>query len=96
MSESEKKKCEKMLRELDNMFREYDMTYMIVTPFSCSAYGTTSDIVSMWLLQGIFDEKIKYMFDEVVKCYQEVSTDEEFMERQKELVQQELEKEMKN
>lgn len=95
MSKSKKAKCEKMLRELDNMFWEYDMPYMIVTPFSCGAYGTTSKIVSMWLLQGLFDEKIKTMFDELVKCYQEVTTDEEFMTTQKELVQKELEKEKK-
>ena len=93
MSESEKKKCEKMLRELDELFREYDMSYLIVTPFSCGAYGTTSEIVSMWVLQGLFDERIKGMFDEVVKCYQEVTSNEEFMKSQKELVQKELEKE---
>ena len=93
MSENEKEKCIKKLKELDNMFREYDMPYMIVTPFSCGAYGSTSEIVSMWLLQGLFDENIKDMFDEVVKCYQEVTTDEEFMKRQEELVQNELEKE---
>lgn len=93
MSENEKKKCEKMLRELDNMFREYDMSYMNVTPFSCSAYGTTLEIVSMWLLQALFDEKIKTMFDEIVKCYQELTSNEEFMKSQKELVQNELEKE---
>lgn len=95
MTESEKKKCEKMLKELDKIFREYDMTYLMVTPFSCGAYGTTSEIVSMWTLQGLLDERIKTMFDEVVKCYQEVTTDEEFMKFQKELVQQELEKEKK-
>lgn len=93
MSENEKEKCIKKLKELVNMFREYDMPYMIVTPFSCGAYGSTSEIVSMWLLQGLFDENIKDMFDEVVKCYQEVTTDEEFMKRQEELVQNELEKE---
>lgn len=93
MSESEKKKCEKMLKELDELFREYDMDYLIVTPFSCGAYGTTSEIVSMWVLHGLFDKRIKTMFDEVVKCYQEVTSNEEFMERQKELVQTELEKE---
>lgn len=93
MSESEKKKCENMLRELDELFREYDMAYMIVTPFSCGVYGTTSEIVSTWVLHGLFDEKIKTMFDVVVKCYQEVTSNEEFMETQKELVQNELEKE---
>ena len=93
MSESEKKKCEKMLKELDKMFREYDMSYLIVTPFSCGAYGTTSEIVSMWILQGLFDEKIKIMFDEVANVYQEVTSNEEFMASQKELVQNELEKE---
>lgn len=93
MSENEKKKCEKMLRELDELFREYDMSYLIVTPFSCGAYGTTSEIVSTWVLQGLFDEKIKDMLDEVVKCYQEVTSNEEFMTTWKELVQNELEKE---
>ena len=93
MSENEKKKCEKMLRELDEIFRRYDMPYLMVTPFSCGAYGTTTEIVSTWVLQGLFDENIKDMFDEVVKCYQEVTTDEEFMKRQEELVQNELEKE---
>ena len=93
MSENEKKKCEKMLKELDELFREYDMTYLIVTPFSCGAYGTTSEIVSTWVLQGLFDEKIKRMFDEVVKGYQEVTSNEDFMSTWKELVQNELEKE---
>ena len=93
MSENEKKKCEKMLRELDELFRKYDMSYLIVTPFSCGAYGTTSEIVSMWVLHGLFDERIKTMIDEVVKCYQEVTSNEEFMKRQEELVQNELEKE---
>ena len=95
MSENEKKKCVKMLKELDNMFREYDISYMIVTPFSCGAYGTISEIVSMWVLQGLFDERIKDMFDEVTKVYQEVSSNEDFMTEQKELVQNELEKEIK-
>ena len=95
MNENEKEKCVKMLKELDNMFRRHDMAYMIVTPFSCGAYGTTSEIVSMWLLQGLVDEKIKYMFDEVTKVYQEVSSNEDFMTEQKELVQNELEKEIK-
>ena len=93
MSENEKKKCEKMLKELDELFREYDMTYLIVTPFSCGAYGTTSEIVSTWVLQGLFDEKIKRMFDEVVKGYQEVTSNEDFMSTWKELVQNEIEKE---
>ena len=93
MSESEKKKYEKMLRELDELFREYDMAYLIVTPFSCGAYGTTSEIVSLWVLHGLFDERVKTMIDEVVKCYQEVTSNEEFMETHKELVQNELEKE---
>ena len=93
MSENEKKKCEKMLRELDEIFRRYDMPYLMVTSLSCGAYGTTSEIVSTWVLQGLFDEKIKRMFDEVVKGYQEVTSNEDFMSTWKELVQNELEKE---
>ena len=93
MSENEKKKCVKMLKELDNMFREYDMSYMIVTPFSCGAYGATTEIVSLWVLHGLLKENIKDMFDEVTKVYQEVSSNEDFMTEQKELVQNELEKE---
>ena len=93
MSENEKKKCEKMLRELDEIFRRYDLPYLMVTSLSCSAYGTTSEIVSTWVLQGLFDEKIKDMFDEVVHIYQEVTSNEDFMATWKELVQNELEKE---
>ena len=95
MTESEKEKCVNMLKELSEMFTAHDMAYVFVTPFSCGAYGTTTEIVSTWVLQGLLDEKIKTMFDEVVKCYQEVTTDEDFMKFQKELVQNELEKEKK-
>ena len=93
MSENEKKKCIKMLKELGEMFQKHDSAYVFVTPFSCGAYGTTTEIVSLFITHGFLNENSKLMFDEVTKVYQEVTTDEEFMKRQEELVQNELEKE---
>lgn len=93
MSENEKKKCIKMLKELGEMFQKHDRAYVFVTPFSCGAYGTTTEIVSLFITHGFLNENSKLMFDEVTKVYQEVTTDEEFMKRQEELVQNELEKE---
>ena len=93
MTESEKEKCVNMLKELGEMFQKHDIAYVFVTPFSCGAYGATTEIVSMWVLHGLLNENIKDMFDEVVNVYQEVLSNEDFMTTQKELVQQELEKE---
>ena len=73
MTESEKEKCVNMLKELSEMFTAHDMAYVFVTPFSCGAYGATTEIVSLWVLHGLLEENIKDMFDEVTEVYQEVS-----------------------
>lgn len=93
MSENEKEKCVNMLKELGEMFTAHDMAYVFVTPFSCGAYGTSTEIVSLFVIHGFLNENSKLMFDEVTKVYQEVSSDDDFMSTQKEFVQNELEKE---
>lgn len=95
MTESEKKKCANMLKELGELFTKHNMSYVFVTPFSCGAYGLTTEIVSLFVIHGFLSENTKLMFDEVTRVYQEVTLNEDFMATQKKLIQKELEEEKK-
>lgn len=68
------------------------MPFVIVNPITCTAFGTSPEIVSTWILHGIMKENILEFFDEVSKVYLEVR-EEDTMKQMENVVQQELEKE---
>ena len=92
MSESEKKKIIKLTKELESILKNYHMPFVIVNPITCTAFGTSSEIVSTWILHGIMKENILEFFDEVSNVYLEVR-EEDPMKQMENIVQQELEKE---
>lgn len=92
MTESEKKKIIKLTLELEKLLKKYHMPFVHVNPITCAAYGTSSEIVSTWILHGIMKENILEFFDEVSNVYLEVRK-EDTMKQMENIVQNELEKE---
>lgn len=95
MTESEKKKIIKLTLELEKLLKKYHMPFVHVNPITCAAYGTSSEIVSTWILHGIMKENILEFFDEVSNVYLEVRK-EDTMKQMENIVQNELEKEKKS
>lgn len=92
MSESEKKKIIKLTVELEKLLKKNHIPFVIVNPITCTAFGTSSEIVSTWILHGIMKENILEFFDEVSNVYLEVR-EEDTMKQMENIVQTELEKE---
>lgn len=81
-----------MTKELESILKNCHIPFMIVNPITCTALGTSAEIVSTWILHGIMKETILEFFDEVSNVYLEVRK-EDTMKQMENVVQQELEKE---
>lgn len=95
MTENDMKKIIKLAVELEKLLKKCHLPFVHVNPITCTAFGTSSEIVSTWLLHGIMKENILEFFDEVSKVYLEMRK-EDTMDKMVDIVQKELEKNKEN